>query len=60
MNDENKLNEKCAVFGIFNAPGIASRQTYFGLFALQHRGQEQTGIVSTNGKKIFFHKTMGS
>ncbi|OGI71665.1 amidophosphoribosyltransferase [Candidatus Nomurabacteria bacterium RIFCSPHIGHO2_02_FULL_35_13] len=55
----NKLNEKCGVFGIFNAPGIASRQTYFGLFALQHRGQEQTGIVSTNGKKIFFHKGSG-
>mgnify|MGYP001580898542 CR=1 FL=1 len=59
MNDENKLNEKCAVFGIFNAPGIASRQAYFGLFALQHRGQEQTGIVSTDGKKIFFHKGSG-
>ncbi|MFH1608659.1 MAG: amidophosphoribosyltransferase [Patescibacteria group bacterium] len=53
------LNEKCAVFGIFNAPDIASRQAYFGLFALQHRGQEQTGIVSTNGKKIFFHKGSG-
>jgi len=53
------LNEKCGVFGIFNAPNIASRQTYFGLFALQHRGQEQTGIVSTNGKKIFFHKGSG-
>lgn len=53
------LNEKCAVFGIFNAPDIASRQTYFGLFALQHRGQEQTGIVSTNGKKIFSHKSSG-
>jgi len=53
------LNEKCAVFGIFNAPDIASRQAYFGLFALQHRGQEQTGIVSTNGKKIFFHKDSG-
>jgi len=57
MKDE--LNEKCGVFGIFNAPDIASRQTYFGLFALQHRGQEQTGIVSTNGKKIFFHKGSG-
>ena len=53
------LNEKCAVFGIFNAPDIASRQTYFGLFALQHRGQEQTGIASTNGKKLFFHKSPG-
>ena len=53
------LNEKCAVFGIFNAKEIAARQTYFGLFALQHRGQEQTGIVSTDGKKIFSHKGAG-
>lgn len=53
------LNEKCAVFGIFNAKKIASRQTYFGLFALQHRGQEQTGIVSNNGKKICSHKSSG-
>ncbi|MFA6324733.1 MAG: amidophosphoribosyltransferase [Candidatus Paceibacterota bacterium] len=53
------LNEKCAVFGIFNAPNIAARQTYFGLFALQHRGQEQSGIVSTDGKKIYSHKGSG-
>ncbi|MFA5936921.1 MAG: amidophosphoribosyltransferase [Candidatus Paceibacterota bacterium] len=54
-----KINEKCAVFGIFNAPNVASRQAYFGLFALQHRGQEQTGIVSTDGKNIFYHKSSG-
>jgi len=54
-----KLNEKCGVFGIFNAPDIASRQTYFGLFALQHRGQEQTGIASTDGKKLFYYKNSG-
>lgn len=53
------LNEKCAVFGIFNAHGMAARQAYFGLFALQHRGQEQTGIVSTDGKKIYHHKGSG-
>ncbi len=53
------LNEKCAVFGIFNAPSIASRQAYFGLFALQHRGQEQTGIVSTDGKQMYCHKGTG-
>jgi amidophosphoribosyltransferase len=55
----NHLNEKCAVFGIYNAPKVASRQTYFGLFALQHRGQEQTGIASTDGKKIFSYKRSG-
>ncbi len=54
-----KLNEKCAVFGIFNAPQASARQAYFGLFALQHRGQEQTGIVSTDGKKIYHHKGSG-
>ncbi len=53
------LNEKCAVFGIWNAPGTAARQAYFGLFALQHRGQEQTGIVTTDGKKIYHHKGSG-
>jgi len=54
-----EINEKCAVFGIFNAPGIAARQAYFGLFALQHRGQEQSGIVSTDGKKLYAHKGSG-
>jgi len=51
MNNRH-LNEKCAVFGIFGSRENASRQTYFGLFALQHRGQESSGIVSTNGKKF--------
>ena len=54
----NNLNEKCAVFGIWD--GVeASRHAYFGLFALQHRGQEQTGIASTDGKKIFSYKHVG-
>jgi amidophosphoribosyltransferase len=53
-----KLNEKCAVFGIWNGQE-ASRYAYFGLFALQHRGQEQTGIASTDGKKIFLYKNSG-
>ena len=52
------LNEKCAVFGIWDGEE-AARHAYFGLFALQHRGQEQTGIASTDGKKIFSHKHQG-
>ncbi len=55
----NDLNEKCAVFGIFNATNNAARKTFFGLFALQHRGQEQSGIVSSNGKRLFAHKGSG-
>ena len=57
-NDNKNLNEKCGVFGIWDE-NEASRYVYFGLFALQHRGQEQTGIASTNGKKIFFYKNRG-
>ncbi len=52
------LNEKCGVFGIWDGKE-ASRYAYFGLFALQHRGQEQTGIASTDGKKIFIYKHSG-
>ncbi len=55
----DKLNEKCAVFGVFGDTEIASRQTYFGLFALQHRGQEYSGIASTDGKEIFSYKAHG-
>ena len=54
-----KFNEKCAVFGIFNAQNRAANEAYFGLFALQHRGQEQSGIVSTDGKKLYAHKGSG-
>lgn len=54
----NKLKEKCAVFGIFGSNDSA-RETYFGLFALQHRGQEHSGIVTTDGNKLHLHKSAG-
>ena len=41
----NPVNDNCGIFGIFNMPD-AARLTYFGLHALQHRGQESAGIVS--------------
>ncbi len=54
------LGEKCAVFGIFgNSNSSAARETYFGLFALQHRGQEHSGIATTDGQKILLHKKSG-
>ena len=47
--DEDGLNEECGVFGIFNHPG-AAELTYYGMHALQHRGQESAGIcVSDEG-----------
>jgi len=50
--------EACGVFGIFGHKD-AARLTYFGLYALQHRGQESAGIVSSTGKAIHDHKGMG-
>lgn len=52
-------HEECGVFGIY-APGEAvARITFFGLFALQHRGQESAGIAVTDGYTARLHKDMG-
>jgi amidophosphoribosyltransferase len=48
----------CGIFGIFNYPE-ASNHTYLGLYALQHRGQESAGIVSSDGKKLHHYRQMG-
>ena len=56
---DRDLNEKCAVFGIFGDSASSARETYFGLFALQHRGQEHSGIATTDGKEIHLHKGSG-
>ena len=50
--------EECGVCGIFGHPD-AAKLTYFGLYALQHRGQESAGIVVTDGDKVLEHKAMG-
>ena len=51
--------EECGVFGIF-APGEdVATLTYFGLYALQHRGQESAGIAVSDGHRIVVHKDMG-
>jgi len=56
--DDDKLKEECGVFGIFGAPGAASH-TALGLHALQHRGQEATGIVSYDGEHFYQHRGQG-
>ena len=50
--------EACGVFGIYEHPE-AAKITYFGLYALQHRGQESAGIAVARGKKIATHNSMG-
>jgi amidophosphoribosyltransferase len=48
----------CGVFGIFGHPN-AAELTYYGLYALQHRGQESAGIVTSDGKNFRAHRGMG-
>src|ERR1051325_5491674 len=48
----------CGIFGIANHSD-ASSMTHLGLYALQHRGQESTGISSSDGDQVFTHKEMG-
>ena len=51
--------DACGVFGVW-APGEdVSKLTYFGLYALQHRGQESAGIAVSNGRQILVYKEMG-
>lgn len=51
--------DACGVFGVW-APGEdVAKLTYYGLYALQHRGQESAGIATSNGKRIHVYKDMG-
>lgn len=58
LNPLDKLHEECAVFGVFGHPE-ASNITYLGLHALQHRGQEGSGIVSSDGREFFGERGTG-
>lgn len=55
----DKQEEACGVFGIY-APGEdVAKLTYFGLYALQHRGQESAGIATFKGDRVHLYKNMG-
>jgi amidophosphoribosyltransferase len=59
LMDAERMHEECGLFGVF-APGEdVANLTYFGLYALQHRGQESAGIAVSNGLEIIVHKDMG-
>lgn len=56
--DDDKLKEECGIFGVFGHAD-ASALTALGLHALQHRGQEATGIVSYDGNDFYAHRAVG-
>ena len=53
-----EIHDECGVFGIFNHPD-ASEITYYGIHALQHRGQESAGICSSDNENLKLHCGMG-
>ncbi|MCL6422907.1 amidophosphoribosyltransferase [Brachybacterium sp. JHP9] len=56
---EKGPQDACGVFGVF-APGEeVAKLTYYGLYALQHRGQESAGIATSDGEQILVYKDMG-
>ena len=55
----DKPEEACGVFGIYAPEEDVAKLTYFGLYALQHRGQESAGIATFEGNTIHCHKEMG-
>lgn len=59
-DEDDVLKEECGVFGIYNNDGNDSgKLTYYGLFALQHRGQESCGIAVTDDTVVKQYKDMG-
>lgn len=59
MGNWSGPREACGVFGVY-APGVdVARLTFFGLYALQHRGQESAGIATSDGQQLHLHRRMG-
>ena len=54
----DKVADECGIFGVYDHPD-ASHITYYGLHALQHRGQESAGICSSDGGRFKFHRDTG-
>ncbi|MCX6451093.1 MAG: amidophosphoribosyltransferase [Actinobacteria bacterium] len=59
FDGESAPQDECGVFGVW-APGEeVAKLTFYGLYALQHRGQESAGIATSDGERIFVYKDMG-
>ena len=58
-SSDDSMKEACGVVGVYARGEEAARATFFGLYALQHRGQESAGIAASDGRNIRVHTEMG-
>ena len=56
---EKGPQDECGVFGVWAPDEEVAKLTFYGLYALQHRGQESAGIATSDGKRIVVYKDMG-
>ncbi|HRJ27049.1 MAG TPA: amidophosphoribosyltransferase [Fimbriimonadaceae bacterium] len=59
VDEQDRPKEECGILGLYTPSGEAARLAFFGLFALQHRGQESAGIAVSDGETVRMHKEMG-
>ena len=59
LHDSDNPREACGVFGVYGPGEDVARLTFYGLYALQHRGQESAGIATSNGKDFNLRTGMG-
>ncbi len=59
--DDDKFHDECGVYGIYSKDDNVNvaKRTYYGLYALQHRGQESAGIATFDGSEMHCHKDVG-
>ena len=58
-SEKTGMREECGVLGVYARGRDVARLAFFGLYALQHRGQESAGIATSDGHLAFIHKGMG-
>ncbi|HSX14329.1 MAG TPA: amidophosphoribosyltransferase [Candidatus Saccharimonadales bacterium] len=59
LEPSDRLGEKCGVIAAASASGEAARIVYYGLWALQHRGQESSGITASDSRSLYHHSGIG-